>query len=59
MCIRDSPDELLKFKGMRGYAEYQAYVSDPAGDVNNFHDSDTGPIGSYGTFYVAGALRCV
>ena len=50
------PDELLKFKGMRGYAEYQAYVSDPAGDVNNFHDSDTGPIGSYGTFYVARAL---
>ena len=46
-------DETLNFKGMDGFAKYQLYFSDPSGNVNNFHDSDEGPIGCFGMFYLA------
>lgn len=46
-------DDIVKFKGMDGFAQYQMYFSDPNGNVNNFHDSDEGPIGCFGMFYLA------
>lgn len=46
-------DDVVKFKGMDGFAQYQMYFSDPSHDVNNFHDSDEGPIGCFGMMYLA------
>ena len=46
-------DDVVSFKGMDGFAQYQMYFSDPSGNVNNFHDSDEGPIGCFGMFYLA------
>lgn len=37
-------DDVVSFKGMDGFAQYQMYFSDPSGNVNNFHDSDEGPL---------------
>ena len=46
-------DDIVNFKGLDGFAQYQMYFSDPNGNVNNFHDSDEGPIGCFGMFYLA------
>ncbi len=50
-------DETLSFMGMESFAKYQMYFSDPSGNVNNFHDSEEGAIGSYGQFYLADKLN--